>query len=707
MKKEAVATPTLSKKPRMLLVGMPGADASFYEMNIAQLPQGPRVRFLEWLFKALEMSPTNRRRIRLALKLENIFNPSRQTPYMGMRLIEYNLRDVLDIVLVEYPKSNRWIVNYLKKNPDIAIVGLGIGCENRVYQAKKLCAGIRQARPDIKIILGSYGASAGKKLGVLTPADGAVLWDSIEERAEKKKKGLDFYKGEGVHDVRLWLRDVAGIDAGDPNTPLVSEAIADSGSTSSEGWKQWLKGRMGFVTMPKDSHKLVSAIGCSNNCGFCNTSKMFNREKTYLYENAAKLFVPMEAVYDRNAARSDYPPEATFFLMDENFMKDEKVMSAGGMINFLDTARELCGYIEHSGKNIHFGTFCDTKSLLNVRQKDGDFKALVRGGLTSIWIGIESHGDVFNKRGGATPEMVKSLVDELQGLGVVVIGSFIPGLPYHTEGPTQMFADEAQVKAEINKAGDLSPAEIEARFVELKEAREKSGNYDRFNIWEDFEWWKSLRTGARQVMSHSITGIVGMHKHMFSFSDYQFGHKFIPGYNESQIAGRRLEEIDELMREGFYRENGPVALSSLLVMWQGFMNLKDSNNDAEVRSATFNYWMVKRNIQRVMLASFAFNDRVFTSCSPAFLGRLAKLFDEVDRYAPPDTLINRKYQAVFAMYDQMNSPRSKAVARKMADAFIRRHGGDRGAMGRGTAADGETVGSRRAVTLRDPNKAVI
>jgi hypothetical protein len=668
---------TKMKKPRMLLVGMPGADSSFYEMNIAQLPQGPRLHVLEWLFNALEMSPVNRRRIRMALKLENLFNPSRQTPYMGMRLIEYNLRDYLDISLMEYPKSNRWIANHLKDNPDIAIVGLGIGCENRVYQAKKLCAMIRKARPDIRIILGSYGASAGKKLGVLTPEDGTVLWDSEEEREAKKKKGLDFYKGEGVHDIRLWLRDAAGIDAGDPNTPLVSEAIADSGSASNEGWKLKLKGRLGFVTMPKDSHKLVSAIGCSNKCGFCNTSKMFNREKTYLYQNAEKIFVPMETVYDRNAARNDYPPEATFFLMDENFMKDEKVMSACGMINFLDTAKELCGYIEHSGKNMHFGTFSDIRSLVNVRQKDGDFKSLVRGGLTSIWIGIESRGDVFDKRGGATPETVRSIVDELQSLGVVVIGSFIPGLPYHTEGPTRIFSDEERVREEIRKAGDLTAEQVEARFAEIKQDRVRSGKFDRLNIWEDFEWWKSLRTGARQVMSHSITGIVGLHKHMFSFSDYQFGHKFIPGYNESHIDGRRLEAIDEKMRAEFYRENGPVALSSLLVMWRGFMNLKDSANDAELRAATFNYWMVRRNLQRVILASFAFNDRVFTKCSGAFLSRLAEMFDQAGRYAPPDTAINRKYQAVFEMYDRLNSARSKAVARKMADAFIRRHAGGR------------------------------
>ena len=130
------------------------------------------------------------------------------------------------------------------------------------------------------------------------------------------------------------------------------------------------------------------------------------------------------------------------------------------------------------------------------------------------------------------------------------------------------------------------------------------------------------------------------------------------------------------MREGFYRENWPVALSSLLVMWQGFMNLKDSENDAEVRAATFNYWMVRRNIQRVILASFVFNDRIFTPCSAHFLSRLAEMFDQVDSYTPPDTAINRKYQAVFAMYDRMNSSRSRTVARKMAAAFIRRHGGN-------------------------------
>lgn len=662
-----------SQKPGMLLVGMPGADSSFYEMNIAQLPQGPRLHVLERVFDFLEMSRTNRRRIRMATGLENVFNPSRKTPYMGMRLIEYNLRDFLDISLVEYPKNNRWIVKHLKRNPGISIIGIAIGCENRVYQAKKLCAMIRKARPDIRIILGSYGASAGKMMGILTPEDGTVLWDSEEERKEKKAKGLDFYKGEGVHDIRLWLRDVAGIDAGDPDTPLISEAIPDSGNASSNPLKQRLKAGLGFITMPKDSHKLVSAIGCSNKCSFCNTSKMFNREKTYLYKDATKLFVPMEKVYDRNAARPDYPPEATFFLMDENFMKDEKVRSACGMINFLDTARELCTCIEQSGKNIHFGTFSDIRSLVNVREKDGDFRSLVRGGLTSIWIGIESREDVFGKRGGASPKTVKSIVDELQSLGVVVIGSFIPGLHYHTEGPTELIADEERARAVIMEENGLTPEETDALFLKLKQKRKQSGKYDRINIWDDFEWWKELGTGARQVMSHSITGIVGKHTHMFRFSDYQFGHKFIPGYNESMIDGKRLEEIDEIMREEFYRENGPVALSSLLVMWRGFMNLKDSNNDAELRAATFNYWMVKRNIQRVALASFLFNRRIFTSCSDRFLARLAEMFRQVGQYRPPDTAINRKYQQVFDMYDSMNSEISKTVANKMTASFIKRY----------------------------------
>jgi hypothetical protein len=34
----------MKQKLKMLLIGMPGADSSFYEMNIAQLPQGPRIK---------------------------------------------------------------------------------------------------------------------------------------------------------------------------------------------------------------------------------------------------------------------------------------------------------------------------------------------------------------------------------------------------------------------------------------------------------------------------------------------------------------------------------------------------------------------------------------------------------------------------------------------------------------------------------------
>jgi len=234
-------------------------------------------------------------------------------------------------------------------------------------------------------------------------------------------------------------------------------------------------------------------------------------------------------------------------------------------------------------------------------------------------------------------------------------------------------ADENLAREEIQNENDLTPKETEELFNELKDERKKKGEYDLLNIWDDFQWWKSLQTGARQVMSHSITGIVGNHKHMFKFSDYEFGHKFIPGYNHSKIDGPRLEVIDEQLREEFYKENGPVALTSLLVMWQGFMNLKDSDNNAEVRAATFNYWMVKRNIQRVILASFLFNDRIFTKCSDQFLGRLAKMFKEVQEFSPPDTEINRKYNKVFELYDAMNSKKSKKIAKKMADKFIKKH----------------------------------
>ena len=61
--------------------------------------------------------------------------------------------------------------------------------------------------------------------------------------------------------------------------------------------------------------------------------------------------------------------------------------------------------------------------------------------------------------------------------------------------------------------------------------------------------------------------------------------------NYSQIPdNKRLEEIDRKARRMFFQENGPVTLRTLMLKWEGFKALKESEDPSEIRAATFYYW---------------------------------------------------------------------------------------------------------------------
>ena len=156
--------------PKILFFGMPDADTSYWDMNIAQAPQGPTLKAFGLLPKFIS------KKINTGLKY--IFNPRKKAPYTGMHLIKQNLeQDVIggvDITLIDHP-TGKEILRIIKKTY-FKVIGIAIGCENKVYEAKALAQRIRKhsKNKDVEIVFGNYGATTGKQQGILTNADGAV-----------------------------------------------------------------------------------------------------------------------------------------------------------------------------------------------------------------------------------------------------------------------------------------------------------------------------------------------------------------------------------------------------------------------------------------------------------------------------------------------------------------------------------------------------
>ena len=650
-----------TEKPQMLLIGIPEADPSYWTMNIAQAPQGPTLR------ESLPVPDFIRRKINSHLRY--VYNPSKNAPYVGMHLIKQNLENDIkggiDITLIDYPTEKE--IMRLVQKVSFKVIGIGIGCENKVHEGKFLARRIKHhsKNKEVAIVFGNYGATTGKKLGILTEADGTVLKDNPEEIEAKEKSGEYPYTGEGVQSMRAFLlnnREKLGLELKvKPNAPMVSYPVPDPDLPPSNGFLRWLAVKMGFFGTPKDMNKLAVSLGCVNNCSFCNTAKNFG-DKTLLYTEAKEMYQAMKKQIDINEARKDYVPETLFFLMDENFMRP------------LANTEELCRLVEESGKNIRWGTFGDIKGLLEYKKKYQNFRGLVRGGMLSIWIGLESKADVFKKRGGASIDEVETIIRELQDLGILVFGSFIPGLSIHTEGETRVVKDEYEIKKKLIKKNNLNETQLRRAVDAEVAARKNKGQYDLLNIWEDIQWWLKQNTAANQVMMLTDTRLVNplTEEPILDLSDEEFGHTFRRDTHPN-ISGKRLEEIDKEARNLFYRENGPVALRTVLTMWDGYKKLKDSDDPAEVIATTYYYWLVKRSFQAISLSLALFSETLFEKCSRTFLNRLAQFLDDFEQSTPPKNDLSDEYQRVFNKDARVVSKTAQWCAARLRTHFIRKH----------------------------------
>jgi len=692
------------ERPQFLFLGMPDRTGKhFLEMNIAQPPQGPMLsRYFSFLPESV--------REFFKKKLELVFIPKREAPYSGLHLIKQNLkRDLpgVSVKLIDHPKGEE--IFDLLEQEYYPIIALAIGCENQIPDAERLVEEIQKRYkrwaemikfllkgknicpqwmykiPGVEalfaffrnwataelnkrfgeklalkicenpylldhlapiVVSGNYGASAAKKiLGERTILNQwhnntRILWDDNDERERKKAQGEEPFYGEGVHDMLLFLKNLGFNILFGPNDPIISKVVAEPNPVPKNPFLKWLMEVIGTSVPPTTKVNLNVSTGCKNKCVFCNTAEHFRGEKRFLFHSVDEMFEAVMEKVEENRNNPELIPETGVWILDENMGQNQEGFE------------RMCELVEKSGENIRWGTSTDIKGLIEYKKKHGDFRGLVRGGLNSIWLGIESKANVFDKRGDATPGQVEELIKELQGLGILIIGSFIVGLPIHTEGPTEINED---------------------------------GSYKKLNIYEDVKWWIGLGTAANQVIMYTETILVKGAKalteklfptqrtsiDLLGVSDSQFGHVTVN--NQTDIPDERLEELDRLAREEFFQENGPVAIRSIIALWDGFKVLKDSSDPAEKRAAAYDYWMAKRHLHLLSLATLYFSETLFEKCSDKFLQSFAEFLSEVENSAPPESELSSQYSKVFNQYDSKISPIAKMVADTLRHRFIKRY----------------------------------
>lgn len=609
----------MKEQPRILLLGMPDAADTPWDMNFAQAPQGPVLK------KSLPILDEIRGKIDHVFR--HLFNPRDKMPYPGMHLIAQNLsRDVpgSTVEAVDYPDERK--ILDIVRTTWYDVVGISIGADPYIIQgaefAKKIRAGSRNK--NVEIVIGNYGAASGRCAGVLADCrDYKVLWNSPQERKDRAKRGEIFYTGEGVRDMRLFLRENGVTVDAHPDDPLLSKVVVQRARKYNNPILRKLAEKFGFTMPSRRNGMLSTALGCPNHCYFCNTSKMFGGRLDVL-KSAEEIFMEICRYMDSGEDVEDNSiPGISVTIMDDNLTKD------------MDKLVELCRLVKESKRDIRFSIFGDIAGLHEYLKKHGSFIELLRGGLSAVWMGIESRDDVFHKRAGATPTDVEKIVHEFQKIGIIVIGSFIVGLPMHTE-EQDVIDDDGKVR--------------------------------QANIHRDFHWGRDLKTGGYQVMLETFTNLtepdlaeeIGIH------SAEEWGHvRTNPKNIHPHIASERLGDLDREFRMLEYLENGPASVRSLLIMWDGYKNLRGSKDPTDLKMANYFYWVCRISADVVTFASAFSGLPVFERHSDEYLERLRSFLHEVDSSPPPACEFNRDYKEVSTAFNEKKSPFARYIACQM------------------------------------------
>ncbi len=286
----------------------------------------------------------------------------------GLLMIKENLQG--PCTLLDFPDLDYFVETLRNHNYDI--VGISSIIPN-VYKVKKMCELIRQHQPHAVIVVGGH-ISNMDGVGEIIDADHLVQGDGIE-----------------------WFRSYLGQDI---DAPVKHPAVPSAFGTRILGHT--------LATRQGDTAAIVvPSVGCPMGCNFCSTSALFGGKGNFknFYQSGGELFDVMQDLEEKLQVSS-------FFILDENFLLHRK--RALGLLEQMKT----------NDKSWALFVFSSAKVL-----RSYSIEQLVELGISWVWMGLEGENSDYSKLDGVD---TRSLVKELQGHGIRVLGSSIIGLEDHT-----------------------------------------------------------------------------------------------------------------------------------------------------------------------------------------------------------------------------------------------------------------------------------
>jgi haloalkane dehalogenase len=231
---------------------------------------------------------------------------------------------------------------------------------------KKMCALAREVSPGSKIILGGYGT-------MLPECD---------------QYGDHVCRGEGVGFMRRLLGEVHGDE---PHKHVVCLT----------------KTKIAGVPLVKGA-VVLAGLGCPHGCEFCASSHFHKMRHIPLLRTGEELHREIGRV-QKSMGRQSLP----IGVIEEDFLLQKK-----RAIEYLDCVKK------DPKSQVHISCFASAHSVAQWDPKD-----LVRMGIETVWIGVESKQANYSKLKGID---VKAVFETLHSHGINTLASLIIGHDFHT-----------------------------------------------------------------------------------------------------------------------------------------------------------------------------------------------------------------------------------------------------------------------------------
>jgi len=323
-------------------------------------------------------------------------------------------------------------------------------------KARRMCELIRKYSPESKIILGGQGTKI----------------PGIEQMLEYDH----ICPGEGIE----YIRDILNEEV---SKPFLHPTIASAFSKQIFG-----------VPLKTDTAVLIPGLGCPNGCRFCSTSHFFNKQYISFLDTGDAIFQVCQSIEQETGFRD-------FFIIDENFLKKP------------ERAYRLVELMEKHNKLYRFGIFSSAETIKNV-----GIEFIARMGVFTLWLGVESKFDIYEKNKGVDIEV---LIRSLRDHGINVLASGILFLEHH---------DKHTIWEDIDFLIDL-----EADLLQIMQLAPMPGT----PLYEDYDKNDQLREEIPYEEWH------GQHRIWFKHPSFT------------------LKETEDILRHAFkqdYLANGPSIL---------------------------------------------------------------------------------------------------------------------------------------------------